>query len=226
MNGPLKLFQTLEIIRDAISLLGFVVGIVLWRRLDRSHRMIAWWLLTIACLDYVGLRIYLDTGALSVRYLLVQFWFPMSAPLTMGALGAYQGSLSREDIFRLIGLGYVFTWGLLLFTKENLGELPVYTSELHTLLLIAAAAFTLVRRSSLARRDLWHDPGFLLSAALLIFAMPTLFFSAISRQWRVPHPDWLYHYLEMQSLVTAGSVGLMIYGMILCARSTTKGTRA
>jgi hypothetical protein len=214
---PILWFQAVQLGRDAVACIGFLLGLLLWRRLDRAHRLIAVWLLTAGAMDYLASRLGCHDD--SSRRLVVQFWFPLSAPLALGALGAFQGTVTRRDIFRLAGLGYVFVWGFLLLSLEGPGQYPTYTGESHSLLLIGASVITLIRRASLARKDLRHDPGFLLSSALLVFMVPTLFLSAVARN-TVGHEGWLHAYFGAQGVITALCCVVMMAAMVMTAQSS------
>lgn len=216
MTCPLTWFQIIQLARDALAGVTFVVALVFWRRLDRAQRLVAWWLLAAGVVDTIAF--FVGCHDLPARRFTIQFWFPVSAPLALGALGALQGSITRRDIFRLAGLGYVFVWAFMLLRMEVLNDYPKYTTETHTLLLIGASVLTIIRRASLARHDLRRDPGFLLASALLVFSVPTLFLSIVSRMWRQTHPTWIHWYIGGHAVISTLCFLVMIYGMYLSAR--------
>jgi hypothetical protein len=225
VNCDTAWLQALFVAKDGATFLGFLVAVALWRRLDRAFRLMGVWLLVTAVMDFTANWIGCHQDHAS-RNLIIQFWFPMSLPLLFSALGAVQGSVTRRDTLRLMALGYVFVWAVLIIYWEKPGEIPVFTAALHTVLLLAAAAATLVRRASLSRHDLWDDPGFVLSTALLVFGIPTLFLSSFARTWRPTHPEWVQAYWGMHAVVTIICFLVIAFSMTMVARHRRQGSAA
>lgn len=207
-NGPTAYLMELT------AFAGFLTAMVLWRRLDRSFRMIGVWLGLLVAERMLSLAVG-DTGG---AYVLARLWFPLSVLYTMGAIAAMQGNERRRDMFRLVAIGYSLVWIVLMMAYENYAGPPQWTAELHALVLTAAAAFSVVQRAGRARHDLLRDPGFLLSIGLLLFAAPATFLSYTAREWGDTHPAWYHAYWGGWYAVATFAFLILIAGMRLAAR--------
>lgn len=197
-------------------LLASMAAILAWRRSDRERRLASAWLWALAISSAAS---YVAKKTIQNTQVTAQFWFPVSVVLAMETLAAMQGSVRRRDAFRIAAGVYVLAWGfLLLMAVEDPEAYSPIAAPLHAITIATAALLTLMRRVALARGDLLHDTGFLVSIALALFTLPAAFLTHVGRLWIPTHMDWVRLYYGARNLVS-------VCAMILLAWAITRVDR-
>jgi hypothetical protein len=189
----------------AVEFGGFGVGVTQWRRLARGQRLIAVWLGTSALAD---LAEYIIAPISNNVQPIANLWFAASVILAVEALAAYQNSRQRAALLRTaIGL-YLLLWVILVATIDPLNRYSSYVGPVHGLVILCAAVITIFRRVSLGRRDLSSDPGFLVAAALSVYAILAAFQTLVAQALLNLHRQQAIMFYAMCSVV--GALGVLV----------------
>lgn len=190
-----------------------------WTRLSPVGRWAAAWIFTAFAATVLGyITRYTVQNSLVVSF----FWFPVSAWLACGAMAAIHGPGRSSRAIRVASWLYILAWAILSATVEELGNYSRFTASLHSLIMAGIAAYTLVSRVEASRQDLVRDPGFLLSTAWLIYAIPTVFVEPAARAWlRSGDYDQIVVFFIFRNWIVIGSFVVLVLGLY-----RSRGSRA
>lgn len=200
---------------------GFEVSVAIlvihwWRQLGRTGRLAGQWIIAAAVIGIAGLA----SGKLWQNSQYVTFfWYPISGWFAFRALASVHGEGRVKRIIEGYAVVFALLWLVFALTIETFGEYSLVNSPLHALSLAVLSAFTLVTRVGTADTELMQDTGFVLSAAWLIYAVPTVFLTLPTRTWLTQGKyEQILLYFTFRNVVAIGAYVLLIRGIRL-ARS-------
>lgn len=195
---------------------GATIGIARWRHLDRGRKWITAWM-TAAILADAGNLV--AARLLHNNQFVARIWFLASVTCACESLVAYQRDRRRSAWLRSMWIGYVVAWIAMAVTIEPLTSLQHYLAPLQSSILLATGAATMVRRFAISRHPLLCDAPFLISAALVGYAAPELFISAVLRTWVTSRPELVVIYYSLFDWVATLAELLMLRALLLDAPS-------
>jgi hypothetical protein len=206
---------------SAVELCGAAIGIARWRRLASGQRMITIWFAAATVSDvaaFVTARWFHNNQPAG------RIWFAVSVVFALEALAAFQAGKKRVVALRVGILAYLGAWSILAAFVEPLTSISTYTEPLHAVVILAAAAITLVRRASLGRGDLLEDPGFLIAAGLAGYAVATVLETLVGQLWLQDAPQYVNAYYAASNIVTALGEGVIIKALFLRAHTSHRSS--
>jgi hypothetical protein len=149
-------------------------------------------------------------------------WYAASVVLALEALAAYQYDARRFLAFRVFAAIYVATSVILLATIEPLAAITTYAAPLHALVILAAAVVTLLRRATFGRGELVLDPGFLIAAGLIGYAVAAVFETLVAQLWVIDFPQYVKAYFAACDIVTALAELVIIMALLRVPRESLR----
>lgn len=204
-----KIYLGLEVIA--------VVFVISWRhQLGRTGRLAGQWVIAAALLGLIGMA---SAKLLHNSQYVTYFWYPISGWFAFRALASVHGEGRVKRAIEGYAVVFALIWLVAALTIETFGEYSLVNSPLHALSLAVLAAFTLVTRVGAAESELMQDTGFVLSAAWLIYAIPTVFLTLPTRTWLAQSRyDQIILFFAFRNIVAIGAYILLLHGIRL-ARS-------
>ncbi len=163
---------------QAVELAGGLIGGALWQKLDPPRRWVAGWLAVSGCFTFASL---VAAKLLSNSQGTANFWHPFSVVLALVGLSYWLGSSGLRRAFRITAAVYVVIWAVLLAGPEATMEYSKFSGPLQGVLILAASAITMQRRSLLARTALLQDSGFVTATGFLWYIVPTTFLAPVAQ---------------------------------------------
>jgi len=193
-----------------------VLVLVWWHQLGRTGRLAGMWIVAAAVFGLAG---FAAAKLVHNSQYVTFFWYPVSGWFAFRALASAHGKGRVKRGIERYAVVFTVLWLAFALTIETFGEYSLVNSPLHALSLAVLAAFTLVTRVGSADTELMHDTGFVLSAAWLIYAVPTVFLTLPTRTWLAQgkHEQILF-YFTFRNVVAIGAYILLLHGIRL-ARS-------
>ena len=195
-----------------IEMCGAITGSLRWRRIGPGQQAITLWF---------GAAMVGDVAAFATARLFQnnqpssRLWFAFSVVFGLAALAAFQPNRARAWALRVTAGVYLVAWGALALFVEPLTALSTYTEPLHALVILAAAVFTLQRRASLGRGDLFSDAGFLVAAGLAGYAVASVLESLVGQLWLTDAPQYIGAYYSVSNVLTALAEVVIIRALFL-----------
>ncbi|HET9064915.1 MAG TPA: hypothetical protein VFN22_03735 [Gemmatimonadales bacterium] len=193
-----------------------VLVITWWRQLGRTGRLAGMWIVAAAGVGLAGL---VAAKWVHNSQYITFFWYPISGWFAFRALASVHGEGRVKRAIEGYAVVFALLWLVFALTIETFGQYSLVNSPLHALSLAVLAAFTLVTRVGSAETELMLDTGFVLSAAWLIYAVPTVFLTLPTRTWLAQEKyEQIMLYFTFRNIVAIGAYILLLRGIGL-ARS-------
>jgi hypothetical protein len=134
---------------------------------------------------------------------------PIQTTLLLLALAWWQtGEVERRAV-RLAAAGFVVLWALLVLALEDTHTFSRFASPLRSLLVVAVAAWTLVRRSIRTLESPTEEPWFWVSAGLLLYFGTGVVLDPVSKLLLRTAP-----HLVLAAHVTKAGVNIVTYFLV------------
>ncbi|HEY4101829.1 MAG TPA: hypothetical protein VGM20_13225 [Gemmatimonadales bacterium] len=196
---------------SAVEFIGFLIGSIRWRRLGPGQRAATLWFGAATVSDAVVL--FLSYHGQNTQPS-GRVWYAASVVLALEALARFQSEQRRVVAFRVASVAYVLTSIVLLVTGEPLNAMTTYAAPLHALVILIAAVVTVFRRTLLGRGDLFSDPGFLVAAGLIGYAVAAVFETLVAQLWTATLPNYVEAFFAACNILTALAEIVIIRALI------------
>lgn len=153
------------------TLVPFVASLIMWRRLDRPMRILAWMFLLAVLFETTSLILY-QLGAHNLW--LLNFWVPVEYTCTILAFAHWQKNRVLQKSMRFSVPVFLAIVALNKLTIEPLTSIDSYSHSISGIVIILVVLVTFQRLITDSGATLVHDPRVWFSTAALIYHAGTL----------------------------------------------------
>lgn len=203
-----------------IEAIPAVLAAARWRRTSDGFRMVG---LLFSVMVLQDLLMWLIAQMGHHNLVVAQLGNPVQTVLWLLAFSYFADSAVAARALRFAAVFYVVIWAIVSFTREDWSTFGHFTLPLQAIVIMAVAAWFIVRCAASSTTPLWRSGVFWFSIGTLLYFGPVILLGPVARLVMPARPELIRKAFMFKNIIAMIAYLVVAYGVVCQQKRSTSG---